>query len=125
MRRQFLKYLKLITDDPLRALVFCLLLTFLAYSNSLAHDFIIDDFSFIVDWPLIRDLGNFPQFFGPHNQPPGEEGVYSPLKTLMHALNYALWGTDPLGHHLIAVLVLLLSTFYVYRLSFLVTANRL
>ncbi len=111
-------------EDPLRALVFCLLLTFIAYSNSLAHDFIIDDFSFIVDWPLIQDLRNFPQFFGPHNQPPGEEGVYSPLKTLMHALNYALWGTDPLGHHLVAILVLLLSTFYVYRLSFLVTNNR-
>ena len=125
MRRRFLHYLKIIADDPLRALVLCLLLTFLAYSNSLAHDFIIDDFSFIVDWPLIRDLHNFPQFFGPHNQPPGEEGVYSPLKTLMHALNYALWGTDPLGHHLVAVLVLLLSTFYVYRLGFLVTDNRL
>ncbi|HPB67586.1 MAG TPA: tetratricopeptide repeat protein [Candidatus Omnitrophota bacterium] len=125
MRHIFFKNLKWIADDPLRALVVCLLLTFLAYSNSLAHDFIIDDFSFIVDWPLIQDLRNFPEFFGPHNQPPGEEGVYSPLKTLMHALNYALWGTDPLGHHLVAIFVLLLSTFYVYRLSFLVTANRL
>ncbi len=125
LRKKFIHLLQKIADDPVRGLIICALLTCLAYSNSLMNDFLIDDLSFITSWPLIRDMRNFPQFFGPHNQPPGEEGVYSPLKTLMHAVNYNLWGTNPLGYHCVALALQIISLFFIYRLSFLITNNRL
>jgi len=97
-------------------IIICLLFTSLAYSNIFNNDFVIDDYKFIVDWPLIHDLGNLSQFFGPHNQPQGEEGVYSPLKTLFHALNHQAWGQKPFGYHLVSIAVHLLATFFIYRI---------
>jgi len=107
-----------------KILVFILLLwTSLVYVNSFNNTFVIDDQIFIVDWPLIKNLNNLPEFFGSNNQPEGEEGVYSPLKTCFHALNYHLWGLNPIGHHLVALLIHIIGTLFVYRLSILLTNN--
>ncbi len=98
-------------------LLIVLLITALSYVNIIENDFIHDDYNFVVDWPLIRNVANFPQFFGPQNQPPGEEGVYSPLKTLIHSINYNLFGLNPLGHHLFSIIVHLLGTFFAYKIA--------
>ena len=100
-----------------------LLCTVIVYSNTFKNDFIIDDYSFIVDWPLIQDLGNLPEFFGSNNQPKGEEGVYSPIKTFFHALNYNVWGLDPFGYHFVALIIHLLGTLLVYRISYQLASN--
>ena len=94
-----------------------------AFSNSLGNEFIVDDLIFIVDWPLIQDLHNFTEFFGQHNQPVGEEGVYSPLKTCLHALNYNLWGMNVFGHHLFGLLIHLIGTVFVFKIAFRLTSN--
>jgi len=103
--------------------IIILLFTALVYSNTFKNDFIIDDHLFIVDWPMIKDFGNWPQFFGPNNQPKGEEGVYSPIKTCFHAINYNLWGSNPFGYHLVALLIHLLGTIFVYRISYQLASN--
>lgn len=107
----------IIVHNPLCSILFILLCGILVYSNTLSNDFLFDDFLFIVDWPLIQDLKNFPQFFGPLNQPEGHEGVYSPLNTYLRALIYHLCGAKPLGHHLVALLIHLTGTIFVYLIS--------
>ena len=98
-------------------LLLSLLAAFLAYSNIFGNDFVVDDNLFIVNWPLIQDPGNFFRFFGPHNQPAGEEGVYSPLKVVIHFFNYQLWQDNVFGYHFYALIVQLLATFFVYKIA--------
>lgn len=95
------------------------LLTLIVYSNIFANQFLMDDWDFIVDWPLIQDWKNFPQFFIGYVPPAGQEGIYSPLKTLFHAINYSLFGLNPLGYHVVSLLVHLVGIFLVYKLSYL------
>src|SRR3989344_1347194 len=78
------------------------LLTILAYSNTLGSGFAIDDHLFVVDWQVTKDLKNIPAMFtkefapglGEHN------GVYRPLRTVFYALSYKLWGINPFFYHM-------------------------
>jgi len=117
------KIIKILVNHQAISISVILLFTVLVYSNTFKNDFIVDDYSFIVDWPLIQDLGNLPEFFGPNNQPKGEEGVYSPIKTCFHALNYNLWGLNPFGYHLVALIIHLFGTLLVYRISYQLVLN--
>ena len=94
------------------------LLTAAAYSNIFANQFLMDDWDFIVDWPLIQDWKNFPQFFTGYVPPAGQEGIYSPVKTLFHAVNYSLFGLNPLGYHIVSLVVHLAGILLVYKLSY-------
>jgi len=85
----------------------------------------MDDFDFIVDWPLIQDWGNFPQFFLGYTPPVGQEGIFSPLKTVVHAINYHLFGLDPFGHHVFAFVNYLVAIFLVYQIGFFFLKDRL
>ncbi len=114
-----------IVDNRKLALIVILFFTALVYINTFVNEFVMDDISFIQDWPLIQDANNFPQFFGPDNQPPTEKGVYSPLKTLVHFLNYQLFRQNPFGYHLIALLIHALGVSVVYFLSLLLSRNKL
>ncbi len=44
--------------------------------------------------------------------------TWSPLTRLSHALNYAVWGLDPMGHHLTNIIFHGLNTFLVVILAF-------
>ena len=118
------KIINNIVGHPVIALSVIILCTYLVYSNTFTNEFCVDDDLFILDWPLIQDPANFLQFFGPENQPKGEEGVYSPLKTCFHALNYFLWGKSPFGYHFIALLIHLTGVFFVYQISYLLIPQR-
>lgn len=100
-------------------------LTLLVFSSILANGFFMDDYSFVVEWPLIQDLRNLPRFFVGYIPPEAQGGIYSPLRTLLFALNYAVWGLFPFGYHLFSLAVHGLGTFLVYRLSLLLTRNYL
>ena len=104
------------------AVIFCF--TILAYSNIFQNQFILDDFDYIVDWPLIQDWKNFPTFFLGYIPPPGQEGIYSPLKTFFHALNYHLFGLNPSGYHIVSILIHGLGILCVYKISALLTNNQ-
>lgn len=105
------------------ALGIIIFFTTLAYGNTFKNEFVIDDYLFIIDWPLIQHFSNVPQFFGPESQPKGEEGVYSPLKTCFHAINYHLWGLNPFGYHLVALFIHLLGTIFVFLISLRLTVK--
>jgi protein O-mannosyl-transferase len=74
------------------------LLTLLVYLPTLRNDFVeLDDAAYILDNPYIRSFNQelfrwaFLQFYAAN---------WHPLTWLSHALDYALWGLNPLGHHL-------------------------
>lgn len=95
-------------------------ITFLIYVNTLQNGFVLDDNDFIAGWQEIRSLQNTSRFFE-GVIPSGHEGIYRPLKTLYLALSYKLWGLNPLGYHLQALLVHLISTGLVYLIAFQLT----
>jgi len=104
---------------------FIFILVFISYANIFQNQFVLDDYDFIVDWPLIRDWNNFPNFFINYTPPPGEEGIYSPLKTVFHALNYHMFELKPLGYHMVSLLIHFCGIFFVYEICLLLTTNAL
>lgn len=102
-----------------------ILASIIPYLNRFGNTFVLDDFDFIVNWPLIRDWKNLPQFFVGYQPPPGQEGIYSPLKTVFHAVNYHLFGLNPLGHHVVAILIHILGIVFVYKIGCVLLNQRL
>src|SRR3990167_1036262 len=94
--------------------------TFAAYSGSFQNPFFMGDLAFIVNWDLIKDWKTLPQFFLGYTPPPGQEGIYSPFKTLVHAVNYSLFGLEPFGHHVFAFGSYLLAIFFIYKIAFFI-----
>ncbi len=91
------------------ALIF--LLAVLAYAPTLTNGFPFDDERLIVQNRLIASLRNIPVLFtGSYwTIEPGTEtrvgGLYRPLLTISFALNYAAGGLNPLGYHLVNILL--------------------
>jgi len=79
------------------------LITLGLYLTALRNDFVIwDDDLYVVDNPFIRSLDwsffrwAFTAFYASN---------WHPLTWLSHALDYAVWGLDPRGHHLTSILI--------------------
>ena len=90
------------------------LITFVVYFSSLQHEFLQwDDILHISENPHIRSLDlafirwAFFDFYA---------GNWHPLTWMSHALDYAVWGLNPLGHHLTNVILHALNTFVVVLL---------
>jgi len=89
--------------------------TFIVYSRVLNNDFVgWDDDSYILNNPFIAPLSlssverMFTGFYFTS---------YTPLALLSHAVDYALWGLDPRGHHLTNLLVHTFNTWVVFLLA--------
>jgi hypothetical protein len=84
------------------ALIFCLCL--IIYANSFGVGWISDDAHFIKSNPAVRSLSNAGSFFlnprATTASTSGYEGIYRPLRTLSFAVDYAIWGENPVGFHL-------------------------
>jgi hypothetical protein len=81
-------------------------LGFLLYSPSLRGEFVSDDFPTIVDNPAIRNVFDIPYIWQSFNT--------RFLTGLTFALNYHLDGLNPLGFHIINVLLHILVSLCVY-----------
>jgi hypothetical protein len=88
--------------------------TFLVYLTALRNDFINwDDGPYVFENPHIRSLNAaffkwaFFDFY---------EANWHPLTWLSHALDYALWGLNPLGHHLTSIVLHAINSFIVVLL---------
>jgi tetratricopeptide (TPR) repeat protein len=96
---------------PLRLAGAVSLLTFCAFLPSLRNDFVDwDDGLYVFSNPHIRSLDGallrwaFLAFHADN---------WHPLTWLSHALDYAVWGANPLGHHLTSVLLHAANAFLV------------
>lgn len=79
------------------------LVTFIVYLSSLSHEFVEwDDAQYVVENPYIRSLNMsflkwaFSSFHASN---------WHPLTWISHAMDYAIWGLNPLGHHLTNVIL--------------------
>jgi len=85
------------------------IITFIVFLPSLQNDFVNwDDDKYIYENPLIRSLDIQllkSAFSGFHVD------NYHPLTWLSHALDYAMWGLNPVGHHLTNNVLHALNTF--------------
>lgn len=97
---------------------FCviLLLVFWVYSPNLQHNFVWDDYDFILNWPTIRQpVENFYTLL--HGELPAtHEGPYRPVRSLLYGISYQIWGTNPQGYQLQAISVHLVTVILVYLL---------
>lgn len=106
------------------ALLLLALITISVFINIIPNDFILDDFDFIVNWDLIQNIQNFSRFFAGYIAPEGQDGVYSPLRTLAFSLNYLMFQDNPIGWHVISILIHLFGVWAVYCLTQLLLGNR-
>ena len=90
-------------------------ITFVVYLPALQNDFVTwDDDVYIYDNPFIRSF-NLVFFkraffdFSAHH--------WHPLTWMSHALDYAVWGLNPIGHHLTSIVLHALNTFLVVVLG--------
>ena len=91
------------------------LLTFLVYLPALRNEFVYwDDNLYIFENPFIRSLDatffrraflGFPA------------SNWHPLTWISHAVDYALWGMNPLGHHLTSIILHAINTALVILLA--------
>lgn len=84
-------------------------LTLVVHAAALRNDFVAwDDDLYIVDNPAIRSLDlSFVQWAFTTIY----TGYWHPLTWLSHALDYAVWGMDPRGHHLTSILLHAVNAF--------------
>src|SRR2546422_10805303 len=101
-----------------------LVVTLVTFLNTLDGEFVYDDRYQIVHNPAIQSLANIPgmlthsvwQFMNATT----EQAVgtyYRPLFNIALAINYRLFGLQTFGWHAISVLLHLLATFLMYRLT--------
>ncbi len=92
------------------------LITIAVYVTSLQNEFIEwDDIDYVTDNLYIRSLDtSFLRwaFLGFH------VGNWHPLTWISHALDYAIWGLNPLGHHLTNIVLHAINTFIVVLLVY-------
>jgi tetratricopeptide (TPR) repeat protein len=87
--------------------------TFIVFLPALGNDFVNwDDHQFIYENPHIRSLDKASLKWMFTNQ----ETQWSPLRFLTHAIDYQLWGLNPMGHHLTNIIFHGLNAFLVVLL---------
>lgn len=102
--------------SSLRAIIFVILATLLAYANSLPNDFVWDDETLIKDNSHIRNATYFATIFTSDlaHQSHAGTAYYRPLQTVTYWMDYQLWGLNPTGYHLTNLLLHALSAVLVF-----------
>lgn len=98
-------------------------ITILIYLNVLPNQFVLDDDTFI-KWPLIKNIQNIPYFFT-GALPDTHGGDYRPFKGVLLSINYALWGENPIGYLMQAMLIHLTNVTLVYFIIERLTKNKI
>lgn len=104
--------IKTIQSQKIQILILSLA-SLLAYSNIFTNQFVWDDQFFIQEWTQIRDVKNLPSMLQ-GVLPPKFSGAFRPGLSLAYLFFYQLFGQNPLGWHLQALLVHLINTILVF-----------
>ncbi len=80
-----------------------IIITVAAFFNSIQHPFVHDDIVFIAQNPQIHRLDNIADIFFPlpSVHPTGVNAYYRPVLEVVYRLEYALFGLNPYGFHLV------------------------
>jgi tetratricopeptide (TPR) repeat protein len=99
-----------------------LLLTALVYINIIGNKFVWDDLTFIIKWPVTRNIDLAAYFAG--ELPEKHEGVYRPLRTVFYALSYKLFGLNSHGYKVQAITLHVVGTLAVFLLVQAITKDK-
>lgn len=100
-------------------LIIIIALSVITYLNCLPNQFVYDDSSTIVENKLIKDWGNFNALFTHDYFKLSGELTYRPLVTLSYFIDYSLWQMNPMGYHLVNVVLHVVNVVLVYFLVLL------
>ena len=98
------------------------------YANTLVMGFVWVDFEHVTGNPLIRSLANLPIFFV-HDVWYGIPGdhishYYRPLFNVSLALDYLIWGENPIGYHLTNAILHTLATLSLFSMACRILQSR-
>ncbi len=102
-------------------LALLIIVIFTVYANSLNGPFLLDDVALIKNNPLIKNILNIPNFFQKDifannlNERPISSS-YRPLQVVTYAIDYFLWGANPVIFHLGNILIHILNVLLVFFL---------
>ncbi len=94
-------------------------LSVITYLNCLPNQFVYDDSSTIVENKLIKDWGNFLTLFTHDYFKISGELSYRPIVTLSYFIDYSIWHMNPVGYHLVNVILHTINVVLVYFLTLL------
>lgn len=95
----------------------------LVYLNSLPNTLVWDDHLFIEKWPEIRSINHLPALLK-GSAPPEQGKIYRPIRSLVYLVDYSLWGENPLGYRIQAILIHLAATLLVYGIAGILLKQR-
>jgi len=95
-----------------------ILLGIIIYSNNLRGPFTYDDFHTIVENPYIKQPQHLTSLFDLSSITKGSasRSMYRPILMVTFFLNYTFGGLDPLGYHIVNILLHILSAIVVFML---------
>ena len=94
-------------------------LSVITYLNCLPNQFVYDDTSTLVENKLVKDWGNFLTLFTHDYFKLSGELTYRPLVTLSYFIDYSIWHMNPMGYHLVNVVLHMVNVVLVYFLVLL------
>lgn len=103
------------------SLLLVLILTGLAYINTLHHHFVWDDQDFLLNWHQLDTLSIQEALSGA--APEFHSSVYRPLRTIFYIVSFHLWHRNPLGYHFQAIIIHLLITSLIFLITYKLKLN--
>lgn len=99
------------------ALIIFVITCIVLYFNSLQGVFVFDDFHSIPDNLYIKDIRHIPLFFKGHytSDPVIPSGMFRPLLMITFVFNYAFSRLEPLGYHIVNIILHFLNVILLYR----------
>lgn len=110
-------------------LIIVILVSILTYVNILQNGFAWDDRDFFIDWPQIKNTEGLPAYLSipalmAGDLPLNHRGIYRPIRSIYYLASYAIWGENPLGYHIQAIIVHTLTVLVIYLITEIITKKR-
>lgn len=111
-------------------LIIVILVSILTYVNILQNGFAWDDRDFFIDWPQIKNTEGLPAYLSipalmAGDLPLNHRGIYRPVRSIYYLASYAIWGENPLGYHIQAIIVHALIVLLIYMITEIITKKRI
>lgn len=104
-------------------IVVIILVIGLVHIRSLTNGFVWDDYDFIVNW---TQLHQFPATWTEvlTNLPEGHGHAFRPIRSIYYGVSFLMWGLNPIGYHLQAMIVHIVTSLIIYALVATQTNNK-
>lgn len=101
------------------AISIIVVLSIITYLNCIPNQFVYDDTSTIVENQLIKDWKNFFTLLNHDYFKYSGELTYRPIVTLSYFIDYSLWRLNPMGYHIVNMVLHTINVALIYILMLL------